>query len=283
MSAQQSCRELERALDAYVDGELDASHVLTVDAHLTACVPCSERVGLHVAVKRSIRVDARAAVVPASLRARIERSAAALRPVEPAPRVQPSWRSAAPWAAAAGIALFASVGVRTVRGNLAAASPDVATSLSTARAQILEEFAVQHARPFPPEERDPVRITKVFSPIVGVPVRPVHFADAPLKTSWSFAGARLVALRDEPTATLYYENNVGGGRITVFVYDPNRISVRSSCCLAPRTVVVRGEQRTVLIGRAKGYSLGVAEHDGIGYAVSSDLGEAEVVSLAANL
>jgi anti-sigma factor (TIGR02949 family) len=278
-----TCRELERALDAYVDGELDASHVLTVDAHLTACSPCSERVGLHLAVKRSIRVDAQAAVVPASLRARIERSAVALRPAEPA-RTQPSWRSALPWAAAAGIALMASVGVRSVGGNLAAASPEVAASLNTARAQILEEFAVQHARPLPPEEHDPARITKVFSPIVGVPVRPVRFAEAPLKTSWAFAGARLMALRDEPTASLYYENtNVGGGRITVFVFDPNRISVRSSCCLAPRTVVVRGEERTVLVGHAKGYSLGVAEHDGVGYAVSADLGESEVVSLAANL
>lgn len=277
-----SCRELDRALDAYVDGELDASHVLTVDAHLTGCVPCSERVGLQRVVKRSIRVDAQAELVPPSLRARIERSAAALRPVEPV-RTPPSWRSAVPWAAAAGIALTASAGVRSYRGATPA-TPDVATALtSSARAQILEEFAVQHARPLPPEERDPARITKVFSPIVGVPVHPVRFADTPLKPVWSFTGARLMALRDEPTATLYYENVGNGGRVTVFVYDPTRISVRSSCCLAPRKVVVRGgEERTVLVGHAKGYALGVAERDGVGYAVSTDLNESDVATLAAN-
>lgn len=282
MSREQSCRELDRALDAYVDGELDASHVLTVDTHLTGCVPCSERVGLHRAVKRSIRVDARAEPVPASLRARIERSAVALRPQEPV-RTAPSWRSAVPWAAAAGVALMASAGVRSFRGDLARAvdvSPEASLASAT-RAQILDEFAVTHARPLPPEEHDPARITRIFSPIVGVPVHPVRFGDTPLKSPWSFAGARLTALRDEPTATLYYES-VGGGRITVFVYDPSRIAVRSSCCLAPRTIRVRGEERTVLVGHAKGYALAVAEREGVGYALSTDLGEPEVVALAAS-
>jgi anti-sigma factor (TIGR02949 family) len=276
-----SCRELERALDAYVDGELDASHVLTVDAHLNTCVPCSERVVLHRTVKRSIRVSAQAEVVPASLRTRIERSAAALRPVEPV-RTAPSWKSAMPWAAAAAVALMASAGVKSIRGSAASPVPDSAISAST-RAQLLEEFALTHARPLPPEEKDPIRITKVFSPIVGVPVHPIRLNEAPLKTSWAFAGARLTALRDEPTATLYYEN-VGGGRVTVIVYDPSRLAVRSSstCCLAPRTVHVRGEERTVLVGRAKGYSMAVAEHDGVGYALSTDMPEPDAVTLAAN-
>ncbi len=282
-NAPTTCKELERALDAYVDGELDASHVLAIDAHLNTCATCSELVGLGRAVKRAIRAEAHAEVVPASVRARIERSAAALRPIEPPVRTAPpTWRSAVPWAAAAAVAIAAG-GIRTYRSTNAAAPNDLATaSFANARTQILDEFAVQHARPLPPEEVDPVRITKVFSPIVGVPVHPIRFADVPMKASWSFAGARLMALRDEPTATLYYEN-VGGSRVTVFVFDPNRISVRSSCCLAPRTIRKNGEERTVLVGHAKGYSLAVAERDGVGYALSGDLGEPEMVSLAANL
>jgi anti-sigma factor (TIGR02949 family) len=282
MSNASTCKDLERALDAYVDGELDASHVLVIDAHLTACTPCSERVGLGRAVKRAIRVEARAEAVPASLRARIERSAAAMRPVEHH-RAPPSWRSALPWAAAAAVAIAAGGSIRSYRSAPANNNNDLATaSFGSARAQILDDFAVQHARPLPPEEVDPVRITKVFSPIVGVPVHPIRFSDVPMKASWSFAGARLMAFRDEPTATLYYEN-VGGTRVTVFVFDPNRISVRSSCCLAPRTVRKNGEERTVLVGHAKGYSLAVAERDGVGYALSGDLAEPEMVGLAANL
>jgi anti-sigma factor RsiW len=92
--------------------------------------------------------------------------------------------------------------------------------------------------------------------------------------------ARIIIF-DEPTATLYYEN-VGGTRVTVFVFDPNRISVRSSCCLAARVIRKNGEERTVLVGHAKGYSLAVAERDGVGYALSGDLGEPEMVNLASN-
>jgi anti-sigma factor (TIGR02949 family) len=280
--APSTCKELERALDAYVDGELDASHVVAIDAHLTACVPCSERVGLGRAVKRAIRIEARAESVPASLRARIERSATTLRPIEPV-RTPPSWRSALPWAAAAAVAIAAGGGMRSYRSPSSSGPADLATaSFASVRSQILDDFAVQHARPLPPEEIDPARITKVFSPIVGVPVHPIRFGDVPMKTSWSFAGARLMAFRDEPTATLYYEH-VGGTRVTLFVFDPNRISVRSSCCLAPRTIRKNGEERTVLVGHAKGYSLAVAERDGIGYALSGDLGEPEMVNLASNL
>lgn len=290
-----SCQDVERALEAYVDGELDASAVLTLDSHLANCSECAERVAFAHSIKRTIRVEAHEEVAPASLRARILRSAEALdeapasSPVSPSRRVvslehstrAPSWRSAFPWVAAAAVAFAIGGSMRGVRtGN--AGNPDMATaSFASARTQLLEEFAVQHARPLPPEEIDPARVTKVFSPIVGVPVRPVRFANGPVADPWLFAGARLMAFRDEPAATLSYRN-VGGARITVVVFDPHRIEVRSACCLSPKTVRVRGEDRTVLVGHAKGYPLAVSENDGVGYAVSGDLNEPELVTLATN-
>jgi anti-sigma factor (TIGR02949 family) len=292
------CREAARFLDSYVDGELDPSAVLSIDAHVSGCSPCSERIALLRSIKRAVRADASAESAPASLRARLARSAAALHEEEELPvakstrvntapvtdRAPPSWRSALPWAAAAAAAIAVGGGVRNYR------SPDGTAALasnSAARAQILEEFAVTHARPLPPEELDPARVTKVFSPIVGVPVRPIRLSDVAMANDlyrFNFAGARLMNLRDnEPAATLFYERAAGNGRITVFVYDPNRISVRSSCCLEPRIVRAKGEDRTILVGHAKGYSLAVAEHDGVGYALSSDIAEDEVVELAAGL
>jgi anti-sigma factor (TIGR02949 family) len=295
------CRELVRAVDAYVDGELDASHVMVVEHHAVACAGCAARIEFQRATKRAIRAEAHAEPAPASLRARIARSAAALRapaaaeltpefarvatpvarPAASETLRAPSWRSALPWAAAAGVAIAVGGGVRSFGHGQRADGANVASlSASSARAQILEEFAFQHARPLPPEERDPSRITKVFSPIVGVPVRPVRLAEPPL--GFSFAGARLNTLRDEPAATLFYEHGAGS-RVTVFVFDPRRIVVRSECCLAPRTVAIGGEERTIFVGHAKGYSLAIAEHDGIGYALSADLPERELVALAANL
>lgn len=292
-----SCRELDRSLEAYVDGELDPSAVLTVDAHLTACATCAERVALGRSMKRALRSEAVAETVPASVRARFLRSAEALheevpssrRATSPSRRVvpiesarAPSWRSAVPWVAAAGVAFAVGGSMRNMRSHNNNADADVATaSFASARTQLLEEFAVQHARPLPPEEIDPVRVTKVFSPIVGVPVRPVRFANVPMNDTWAFAGARLMAFRDEPAATLSYKN-VGGARITVVVFDPNRIAVRSACCLSPKTVRVRGEDRTILVGHAKGYPLAVSENDGVGYAVSGDLNEPELVNVASS-
>lgn len=296
------CREIERALDAYVDGELDASAVLTVDGHLAACAMCAERVAFGRSMKRALRAEAHAEAAPASLRARLLRSgeelaepaptsAPARRAVEPSRRSNvvpiesaraPSWRSAVPWVAAAGVAFAIGGSMRNLRSNDNAANGGLATaSFASARTQLLEEFAVQHARPLPPEEVDPARVTKVFSPIVGVPVRPVSFANLPMNDAWSFAGARLMAYHDERAATLSYRN-IGGARVTVVVYDPNRIEVRSACCLSPKTIRVRGEDRTVLVGHAKGYPLAVSENDGVGYAVSGDLKETELVNLATN-
>ncbi len=299
-----ACRELERALDAYVDGELDPSAVLAVDVHVTACATCAERVALGRSVKRALRAEALAAEPPASVRTRFLRAAAELavddaestaRHAESSRRPgqrdnvvsidaarPPSWRSAVPWVAAAGVAVAIGGGMRNLRSTSPAGAGELATaSFASARVQLLEELAVQHARPLPPEEVDPARVTKVFSPIVGVPVRPVSFANVPMNDSWAFAGARLMAFRDEPAATLSYRN-VGGARVTVVVFDPNRIAVRSSCCLSPKTVRVRGEDRTILVGHAKGYPLAVSENDGVGYAVSGDLKEPELVHLASN-
>lgn len=298
MGAALTCREVDRAVDAYVDGELEPSHVLSVDHHLTGCAACSERVAIVRAMKRAVRGQGRRDLASDALRARIARSAAALRaepavPSRPAPDepaeptraevrvLPPSWRSALPWAAAAAVAFAIGGGVK---GFGSAGSPQAASvAPSSVRAQILEEFAIQHARPLPPEEIDPVRITKVFSPIVGVPVRPVRFAELSpvVGNKYSFAGARLMALRDEPAATLFYD--VGGTRVTVFVFDPHRITVRSECCLIPKVVSVQGEEKTILVGHAKGYSLAIAEKDGVGYALSADLSEKDILSLAAHL
>lgn len=300
-----TCRDIERALEAYVDGELDASCVLAIDAHLGACALCSERVAFAASMKRALRAAAHAEVAPASLRARFARAAeelagaeetgaedkgATVVPLRPAqveassersPRQPPTWRSALPWVAAAAAAFAIGGSMRTLRSGQTPANDVATASLTGARTQLLEELAVQHARPLPPEEFDPARVTKVFSPIVGVPVRPVAFANVPMNDAWAFAGARLMAVRDEPAATLYYTNH-GGTRVTVFVFDANRIAVRSACCLAAKLVRVGGEDRTIHVGHARGYPLAVSEHDGVGYAVSGDLKEPELVNLAAN-
>jgi anti-sigma factor RsiW len=286
-----ACASLEKALEAYVDGELDASGVLAVDMHLEGCARCSERISLRRAMKRAVRDHARGEVASAALRARIAASAARL-PNAPARMGQagpsassgstrPSWKSAIPWAAAASLALMLSGGSRWLyRSPAAAVEAGRATMQAGARAEALEDLALFHARPLPPEELDPQRVQTVFSPIVGVPVRPMRF-ETPAARSYTFAGARLMPMQEESAATLFYD--VNGTRVTVFVFDPSRIRVQSSCCLAPHVVSVGGQERTIMLGRAKGYTVALEERDGVGYALSADLSEDDMLRLAAGM
>jgi anti-sigma factor (TIGR02949 family) len=276
------CREAQKALDAYVDGELDASHVLDVEQHLVECESCLQRVELSRAMKRAFRTEARREVAPSSLRARIAIAAAAERAAEvedSRPRRSPSWRSALPWAAAAAVSLAIGGSLHAVgdRHSSTAVKADILSASSAL--PLIEDLAGPHARPLPPEEIDPARVTKVFSPIVGVPVRPVRLHHE-RHGAFAFTGARLLRVHQEPAASLFY--NAGDRRVTVVVYDPQRMP-KPSCCLAARTINAGGEERTVFVGRAKGYSLAVYERDGVGYAVSSDLGENDVLAMAADL
>ncbi|GAC1352895.1 MAG: hypothetical protein NVSMB1_20420 [Polyangiales bacterium] len=300
-----SCRDARRALDPYVDDELDPSHVLTLEQHLAGCHECTEQVALARSMKRAFRHLARAEVAPEALRARIVRSAEQAPPslrdrimrsmvleksladaTATAARVprhgaqaqpahgRPSWRSALPWAAAAAIAIGVGGGVRFAgdRGN--------SVNASMTHTPMLDDFLENHAHPLPPEEIDPVRIANVFSPIVGVPVRPIRFASSHRGT-YRFAGARLMPVHDEAAATLFYD--VGGTRVTVYIFDPQRISIHSSCCMVPKSMRVHDEEHTVYVGRHKGYALAVQETNGVGYAVSADLPEQDVMALAASL
>lgn len=55
MGAPLSCREVEPLLDAFADGELEASDTVWVESHLAGCADCVERLRFASATKASIR------------------------------------------------------------------------------------------------------------------------------------------------------------------------------------------------------------------------------------
>ena len=75
-----TCEETEILLHALADGELDAGNACAVEAHVTACATCTQRLreihGLHEALAgRALQFEA-----PASLRTKIEASLPASMP-----------------------------------------------------------------------------------------------------------------------------------------------------------------------------------------------------------
>jgi mycothiol system anti-sigma-R factor len=277
-----TCRTTARALDAFVDGELEASDSLHVEGHLDGCPTCAERAAFARAMKREIRREAHSERAPDALRARILRGAAGVRVREQERARRPSWRSAIPWAVAASIALMVGGGMRAFGTHPQSTTVDNHDPVSAAAAHsfILDEFGAYHASPLPPEEMDPVRISSIFSPIVGVPVHPAVFGSEMNEKPTRFSGARLMRVHDQAAATLFYE--VGGRRVTIFVFDPQRIRLRGNM-LSPRYVRAHGEDRVIFMGRAKGYPLAAFERDGVGYAVSSDMTDHDVLTIAASL
>ncbi|MEM9190351.1 MAG: zf-HC2 domain-containing protein [Myxococcota bacterium] len=66
-----NCGLVRRYVDAYVDGEMDPSTQIEIEAHLDGCAACQEEVAFVRAVKAQVREEVRSISAPLSLRARI--------------------------------------------------------------------------------------------------------------------------------------------------------------------------------------------------------------------
>src|SRR4051794_20269415 len=72
-----TCQELDSILYPYLDGEFQPEERLEVEAHLTGCAECAQRVHEEARMQQSLRRAAKQAVettrAPDALRARLQR------------------------------------------------------------------------------------------------------------------------------------------------------------------------------------------------------------------
>ncbi|MBX3204626.1 MAG: zf-HC2 domain-containing protein [Labilithrix sp.] len=284
------CGSLARLLGAHADGQLDAASTLEVDDHLGRCEACRERVALDRAIRGSLKKavktttpdDVRARMLAAmagqSARDAKQRAetaadtAAAVAELDAAsserdgetgrPVMLRHWRTMLPLSAAAAIALawgFAG------QQPMAVADSSARLGAGFSNDELVNQFVDVHRRPIRPETPDPKEV-RAFEREVGVPV---HVPQ--LEKNARFVGGRLLPVQGgERAAMLQYEvaqANGGVQRVSVFIYDPRRVQIRSAEQLPPRSVGTA----QVRVGQAHGYSLAVAQHGPVGYAVASDL------------
>ncbi|HVY48782.1 MAG TPA: zf-HC2 domain-containing protein [Minicystis sp.] len=264
------CTLFTRAIDGYVDGELDPAHAIDMEAHVVACGACAERVALLRATRHSMkRVSASRA--SDALRARcsgaLEREkkrAEMRRAVEEdlSPKLI-RLRYALGLAAAAGV-VFA-MGMARYRHQREAdaqlAAPASGDETSHAGFDtLIDDLVALHAHPLPPETTNPDELQQ-WDPLVGVPIRRPAFQPF----GGHFRGARVLAHADRRAALLQY-TVLGGHRVTVYVFDPRAVPVQATR-LEPRLV----RERPVYVGHVRGYSVAAAEQRGIGYALATDL------------
>ncbi len=285
------CGSIARLLGAHADGQLDAAKTLEVDDHLGQCETCRERVALDRAIRGSLKkavkatasadVRMRMVAAMAAETARDEKraDAAAAEAASAAgmfgamdestgsgrPSMLRHWRTMLPLASAAAIAMawgFAG------KQPMALADGSARLGAGFANDELVNQFVDVHRRPIRPETPDPKEV-RAFEREVGVPV---HVPQ--LEKNAKFVGGRLLPVQGgERAAMLQYEvAQPSGGvqRVSVFIYDPRRVQIRGAEQLQPRAVGTA----QVRVGHAHGYSLAVAQHGSVGYAVASDLEDA---------
>jgi anti-sigma factor (TIGR02949 family) len=273
------CSSVIRLLGAHADGQLDAATTLEVDDHLASCEACRERVALDRAIRGSLKKAVKTNA-PDDMRSRmLAAMSAATAPVveeapahelepAPAPAKRPAmlrhWRTTLPFASAAAVALAWGMASRQPM-----ASSDMSTSARAgfSNDELVQQFVDVHSHPMRPETADTKQV-RDFEREVGVPVHVVHLDD-----NARFVGGRLLPVQGgERAAMLQYEVVRDKGdvrRVSVFVYDPRRVQIHSAEQLPPRAVGTS----EVRVGQARGYSVAVAQHGDVGYAVATDMDE----------
>lgn len=253
------CGELERSIDAFLDGEFEARERVEVEAHLSACPACRGLAGDRSRVREALRAKLREAMTPpaaagrapAGLRGRIEG--------ELARRRRPLWRRALspiPLATAAACAAGALVVLATHGGSDG----------------LVDEVVSTHHRGLPLE----VKVTAS----VGEGSIPAWFADkldfhpSPPRfraDGVRLVGARLSHLKEWPAAYIRYE--LPRGQAGLFIVDD------PSGRFGTSGREVRIGPSVVRLVASRGYNVAIWRQDEIVYSLVSDLDEATLRDL----
>jgi len=274
-----SCRKIAPMLDAHVDGELSPEQTVTVEAHAVDCEHCGARLRLEQSVRASLRRAVYQASAPTP--AFQERLAQAFqaereRVATPSDNVSRrgamlSWSTIVPLATAAALALVWSASkdkdLRRSHGPTvaaAAATPDMNVD------QLLDDLVDRHIEPSSPAVVEPTELMR-FEQEVGVPVKMPSLQQYGAR--WE--GGRVVPVRNQRAASLRFR--VDGHRMTLYVYNSERVPLKSR--LEARVV----KNEPVYVGWKRGYAIAATDRHGVGYAVATDLGDAESAEIVASL
>jgi anti-sigma factor RsiW len=268
-----SCRTIRRCVETYLDGELEPSLVLEVEQHSEECATCRERIVLDRAIRAGVRRNVVDAKPGAAFRDRVLTSMTAEREKEE--RAQPpvvplrnTWVLAV--AAAVAAVLYTQHRDADEPQATEGTHPDVAHA-SIGLDAMLDQFAAWHARPLAPETTNANDLPR-FEPYVGVPVR----APALGPFGARFLGGRILPTGDERVTAMLQYTMPNGQRISIYVYDPHRITTHPS-----RLHQRRVGSDPVYVGNVNGWSIAAAEKRGVGYAIASDLDDDESAELVA--
>jgi len=257
--AAMDCSELERSIDAYLDGEFDAQERTEVDLHLSACPRCRAladergrvREGLRAKLREAMSPPAAAGRAPPELRTRIEEALAHRR--------RPLWRRA-----------LSPIPLSTVAACAAGALVVLVTHGGDAA--LVEEAVRSHHRALPLE----VMAANVGgeAPILAWFADKLDFNPSPPRFKADgvrLLGARLSHLREWPAAYIRYE--LPRGQAGLFIVDDPKGRFDAS------GREVRVGHKVIRLVAARGYNVAVWRDHEIVYSLVSDLDETALYDL----
>jgi anti-sigma factor RsiW len=250
------CADLARAIEAYLDGELDARERADADEHLAACPRCRHAVEHRARVRSALRRCLRDAMdaapgcrAPPDLRLRI---VDALEREEEPPRRRRRLPARLALVAAAALAAGAVA-------TLALRRPD----------RLADEAVLRHSRDLPLEISAPAA-EPVFAWLDGkldFNPRPPRFAAPEVRVE----GARLSHIGDRPAAYIRYQ--LPNGRVGLFIVDDPEGRLGES----GRAVQVGPD--VVRLAGARGYHLATWRRGAVVYSLVGDVGEEQLTAL----
>lgn len=245
--AAMDCRELERSVDAFLDGEFDERERAEAEAHLAGCPACRAMVEGQGRIRTAVRAKLREAMAPSAsagrapdaLRERLAQSLAKER--------RPLWRrtlTPLPIATMAACAAGVLVVLASHSGN----------------PELVQDAINNHNRRLPLEV-DAAAMPAWFPGKLDFNPALPHFDDRRVRVE----GARLSNLREWPAAYVRYQLPRGQAGLFI-VDDPGR---RFD---APGREVNVGRE-VVRVASARGYNVVVWRRNEIVYSLVSDLDE----------
>ena len=242
------CAEVDKFIHAYIDGEFADEDRVEFERHLAECARCRDAARFEAQFKRALRAALPPPALPPGLRARI------VADIAHAPAPGRTWgRVVYPSAGLAAAACLA-VGLFLRAGG----NP----------LPVIEESIHRHERNLPVEVVGPdgQRVSSWFRGKVDVPVQAPQWRPV----GADLLGGRISHVRDRQAAHLIY--NVRGQKVSVLVFDPSVLPAH-----------LQGMQRVrnhdVYFQRQAGYNVAVYRQGNVGYAITSDLPEPEMMQL----
>ena len=248
------CRETEKFIQAYLDGEFDDQERAAVTAHLQSCEGCRRTARMEESFRRSLRALQQPVSAPPRLRASIRQSLAAVDHTQQRHRM---WR----W-----------ILIPALATATAAIVFQLALPLWAPRPNLAEESITMHR-----QQTLPMDVTGPSS----APVRRYFRDKVPFvvrmpqldTTRARLVGARLSNLGPRQAAYLVYE--VNGQRVSVFVTDPDAITSSGN--------EIQAGNRKMYHQGVRGYNVLKFVSGGTGYTVTSDMEQDRLVRLVSHV